>query len=326
MDPRSRIYVAGAETPIGAAIVQALLRRGFAAVDTGADGRPDLTDSRDVDTYIRSTRPEYLIVAAGRSGGICVNQRAPADLMLDNLVVTANIVRSAHQHGVRKLLYLGSSCAYPRGAAQPMVPSALLTGPLEGTSEYYALAKIAGLKLCQAYRRQHGASFITAIPADAFGPADHFDDENGHVVAALIGRMHEAKVAGASAVTVWGSGAPRRDFIYADDVGDACAFVLEHYDGDLPINIGSGADTSIAEVAAIVRDVVGFTGRLEFDATRPDGMPLKLLDVSALRALGWLPRTPLAEAVRLTYDGFLAMQPVAQLTHGAQQSGSTRRP
>lgn len=304
MHEQSRIWVPGADTFIGAAIVDAFRRHGFEAV-CGGQSQPDLADPRDVRAYFRAMRPEYVIVAAGRIAGIGGNQTHPADLMVDNLAVTTNIIRSAHAFGVTKLMYLGSSCGYPKACAQPMAPESLMTGPLESTSEFYATAKLAGVKLCQAYRRQYGAPFITAIPANPFGPADHFDDENSHVIGALIRRMHDAKEAGVPAVAVWGSGAPRRDFIYADDLGDACVFALRAYDGEAPLNIGSGTNTSIAEVAALVRDVVGYQGLLEFDTSRPDGMPLKALDVSRLRALGWQPRIALRDAIQSTYQGFL---------------------
>ncbi|MBI2187960.1 MAG: GDP-L-fucose synthase [Acidobacteria bacterium] len=312
MDVASRVFVAGAETPIGSAIVAALRRRGYTRVFGDDVSEAALTDPAAVDRSFRRVHPEYVFQAAGRSGGIALNQRDPADLMIHNLRVTLTVLDAARTHGVRKLLYIGSSCAYPKACPQPMRPDALMTGPLEWTSEYYATAKLTGIRLCQAYRRQYGAPFIAAIPANPFGPEDHFDDENSHVIAALIRRMHEAKASGAPTVAVWGSGAPRRDFLYADDLGDACVFVLRHYDGLDPINVGSGTDTSIAEVAQLVREVVGYAGRLEFDATRPDGMPLKLLDVAPLLALGWRPRVPLRDAIQFTYDAFLAVQPVLQ--------------
>jgi GDP-L-fucose synthase len=302
------IYVAGGATLIGAALLRQLRRLGFHNLCGLPDTEPDLTQRESVEAFFARHRPEFVVHAAGHSGGIGRNQRCPADLILHNLLVTAQVIDAAHRHGVKKLLYLGSSCSYPRLSPQPMRVEHLMSGPLEPTSECYAMAKIAGLRMCQAYRRQHGSHFVAAIPANAFGPGDDYDPENAHVIGALIRRMHEAKEQCLAAVTIWGTGTPRRDFIYADDLADACLAVLEQYDDEEPINLGSGSDISIAELAGLIRDVVGFQGRLEFDSSRPDGMPRKVLDGSQLAALGWRPKTPLREALVATYQDFLALE------------------
>jgi GDP-L-fucose synthase len=242
---------------------------------------------------------------SGQSGGIAANQDHPADLMLDNLLVGAHVLAAAFRHGVKKLLYLGSSCMYPRLAPQPMRPEMLQTGPLEPTSAAYATAKLAGLTLCQAYRKQYGAPFITGIPANVFGPYDDFREGTSHVIPALIRRTHEAKVRGEGMLDIWGTGLPRREFIFASDLADACLFVMKHYDGDDPINLGSGADQSIAEIARLIAEVVGFRGRLCCDRARPDGMPRKCLDSSKLFSLGWCPATPLPAALEQTHAWFL---------------------
>jgi GDP-L-fucose synthase len=244
-------------------------------------------------------------LAAGKSGGIGANQKYPADLMLDNLLVQCQIIRSAHRHGSRKLLYFASSCSYPRSCAQPMQVDSLMTGRLEPTNEAYATAKLAGIKLCQAYRQQYGSDMISAIPGDVFGPEDDFDLDNGHVIAALMRRMHQAKMAGEPKVEVWGSGLPRREFIAADDVADAAIFLMKHYTGPAPINIGSGFEVTIRSLAELLREVVGFDGKLCFDRTKPDGMAWKALDSSALRALGWRPKTSLRDGLEETYRWFV---------------------
>ncbi len=244
-------------------------------------------------------------MAAGRSGGIDANERYPADLMLNNLLASAHVLDAACRHGVRKLLYVGSSCMYPRAAPQPLRPEYLDTGLLEPTNVGYASAKLAGMKLRQAYRRQFGARFIVAIPANAFGPHDDFDPRTGHVIPALMRRLHEAKLRGSRSVTIWGTGSPRREFIYARDLADACLFLMKHFDQDEPINLGCGEDHSIADLAALLADVVGYAGELRFDGTRPDGMPRKWLDTQELRTLGWRPGTSLRAALDATYAWFV---------------------
>jgi len=275
-------YVAGQDTLIGRALVRQLQGR--------------LTDRLPAD---------YVIVAGGKSGGIRANQKFPATLMLDNLQQITNVIHTAHEHRVKKLLYLASSCCYPKLCPQPMHVESLLTGPLEPTSEAYALAKLAGIKLCQAYRQESGDNFIAAIVADAFGPGEVHDVEDLHVVPGLMLRMHEAKKAGKPFVEIWGSGNPRREFIFADDVADACLFALEHKDTPPLLNLGGGTDTSIRELATMIREIVAYTGELRYDTSKPDGMPLKALDSSVLLGMGWRARTPLKSALEATYRSLI---------------------
>lgn len=305
MQPRACIYVAGGTTQIGRVLIEHLDAAGFTNVIGVPPDEPDLTDPVQVEGFFAEVRPEYVIVAAGRSGGIRANQLFPADLMLDNLLTSAHVIHQAARQGVRKLLYLASACAYPKQAPQPLRPESLLSGPLEPSSQPYALAKLAGCTLCQAYRRQYGASFICAIPANPFGPHDDFGADTGHVIPALMRRMHEAKERGERALSLWGTGTPRRDFIYVRDLADACLFLLEHYDAPAPINLGSGGEKTIADVAREIAHVVGFRGELCFDPTHPDGMPRKLLDSQPLRELGWRPRTDFVTALAETYAWFL---------------------
>jgi GDP-L-fucose synthase len=300
----SRIYVAGGDTPLGAALLERLRAAGYERLVGTPPDEPDLTAAGPVDDFFAEARPEYVFVAAGESGGIYANRTRPADLMRHNLLVTAHVIQAAHAHGVAKLLYLASSCSYPRMAPQPLRVDALLTGSLEPTSEAYALAKLAGLRLCQAFREQYGASFITAVPANAFGPHDDFRPGQGHVISGLIRKLHEAKRRGDRQVAVWGTGTPRREFIYFPDLAEACLFVMKHYDEPTPINLGGGPVLSIAETAQAIAEVVGYRGRLCFDARQPDGAPLKALDSSPLRALGWRPRTDFRTALLETYAWF----------------------
>ncbi len=305
MNPDATIFVAGGETLIGSALIRRLHREGFAHL-AGVDGEePDLTDPMAVETFFSDTRPDYVVHAGGRSGGIAANVRYPADLMYDNLLAATHVIHSAHVHGVRKLLYLASSCSYPRVCPQPMSEDLLLGGPLEPTNEAYALAKLAGLKLCLAYRRQYGDDFIVGIPANSYGIGDDFGPEDSHVIGALIHRAHEAKVHGQPTLTVWGTGAPRREFLFADDLADACLFVLRGYSDDAPINLAGGTELSIRELAEAVCRVVGYAGTLVFDAARPDGMPRKGLDAGRLAALGWRPSVPLEVGLAATYRSFL---------------------
>jgi GDP-L-fucose synthase len=303
----SRVFVAGGSTLLGSAILDRLRDEGCTLVGVGAD-EPDPTNAAQVEDLFAEYRPEYVFVAAGLSGGIGLNRRSPADLMLDNLLVATTLLPAAHAHGVRKLLYLGSSCGYPRLAAQPLRVDSLHAGPLEPTSAAYATAKLAGLRLCAAFRDQHGANFVSAIPANAFGPGDDFSAEAGHVIPALMRRFHEAKNDGRPEVAVWGSGTPRREFVAARDIADAAVFVMRHYTDPDPINLGDGTDASIAEVARLVADIVGYRGRVVFDTTKPDGMPLKRLDSSPLLALGWRPSTTLEDALAETYAWFLQQE------------------
>jgi GDP-L-fucose synthase len=299
------MYVAGGDTLIGAALRAQLGAAGYTRQVGVGPAQPDLTDAHQVDRFFAAHRPEYVFFAAGRSGGIRANQAYPAELMRDNLLAAAHVIHSAYRHGAAKLLYLASSCSYPRLAPQPMRVETLLTGPLEPTNEAYALAKLAGLKLCQAYRQQFGCPFITAIPANAFGPNDDFSSEDSHVIPGLMRKLHEARHRGQTGFPIWGTGQARREFIYARDLADACLFVMDHYDDAEPINLGCGTDLSIADVAGAIAAVVGYGGRLWFDTSRPDGMPLKGLDSSRLRGLGWKPSTDFRTALVATYDWFL---------------------
>ncbi len=305
MKPGSRILVAGGRTLLGAALLELLPERGFNnLVGTGTD-EPRLTDAVEVERFFADERPEYVFLVGGLSGGIEFNRTRPADLITDNLHTVLNVVEAAHGHGVKKLLYTASSCAYPREATQPLRVESLTTGPLEPTSEAYATAKLAGWKLCDAYRRQYGCRFVTAFPANAFGPHDDFNPASGHVIPALIRKMHEACEIRSPAVTVWGSGRPRREFIFSRDLADACHFAIENYDGDAPINLGGGTDLSIADAARIIAEVVGYRGRIDFDTTKPDGAPLKALDPSVLLGMGWRPATDFRAAVAKTYQWYL---------------------
>lgn len=306
MERTARVFVAGSETIIGSALVRVMRERGFAHLVGTAVDQPGLTDPAQVEAFFARTQPEYVILAGGKSGGIWANQRFPALLMRDNLLKECLVIDAAHRYGVKKLLYLASSCCYPRGCPQPMRVESLMTGPLEPTNEAYGLAKLAGIGLCQAYAKQFGARFVAAIPADVFGPGDEFNVEDSHVVPALVRKIHAAKVAGAAKVDVWGTGTPRREFLFVDELAAACLLVMDTYDGPGPINLGGGADLSIAEVAALIKEVVGFSGALRFDTSKADGMPLKILDSSRLQAMGWRPATSLHDALQATYDWFLA--------------------
>lgn len=305
MDRGASIYVAGGDTLAGGAIVRGLIQAGYRNVANASARSPDLRDPAEVDAFFAAAAPAYVFVAGGKSGGILANTQHPADLMLDNLIIACRVIDAAHRYGARKLMYLASSCVYPKYATPPMRVESLLTGALEPTSEAYAVAKIAGIKLCQAYRKQHGADFIAAIPADIFGPGDDFSPDGSHVLAALMLRIHEAKIAGRAAVEVWGTGTPRREFLFADDLAGACIFAMDTYSDEAPINLGGGADLSIRELAHLIKDAVGYSGELKFDTSKPDGMPFKALDSTVLRGLGWRPVVPFASALAQTYDWFL---------------------
>ncbi len=300
-----RVYVAGHNGMMGSAIMRRLADEG-AEVLVAERRALDLTDQPATEDWLAKTRPDAVFLAAGLVGGIHANNAFPADFIAVNLAIALNVIRGAHKAGVKKLLALGSSCIYPRLAPQPMTEDALLSGPLEPTNEWYAVAKIAAIKLCQAYRKQHGCDFISVMPTNLYGRNDNYHPVNSHVPAALIRRFHEAKLAKAPTVTVWGSGAPRREFLFADDAADACVFVMKHYSGAGILNIGTGEDISIGEFAALIGDVVGYDGKLQFDTSRPDGMPRKLLDVSKIRKLGWTPKTALRDGLAQAYADFLA--------------------
>jgi GDP-L-fucose synthase len=301
----SRIYIAGGNTLAGAALLELLRAADYRnLVGVPPDG-PDLTVSGQVEDFFGEARPEYVFLVAGKSGGINLNRQRPAELMLDNLLIAAHVLHQAHCHGVTKLLYLASSCCYPKHAAQPLRVEALMTGPLEPTNSAYATAKLAGWQLCQACQQQYGACFITAIPANPFGPHDDFSPDSGHVIPSLLRRAHEAKQRDEPVLPVWGTGTPRREFIYARDLADACLFLVQKYDGPEPINLGGWTDLSIAQVAEMIAETVDYRGRLEFDAGKPDGMPYKGLDSSRLRELGWRPSTNFRTALAETYSWFL---------------------
>jgi GDP-L-fucose synthase len=306
VDRTARIFVAGHRGLVGSAIVRRLRADGFTQLIERDSAELDLRNQAAVEAFFQSARPEYVFLAAARVGGILANDSYPAEFIRDNLQIQTNVIDAAHRSGASKLLFLGSSCIYPKHAPQPMPENCLLTGPLEPTNEWYAIAKIAGLKMCQAYRRQYGFNAITAMPTNLYGPGDNFDLQSSHVLPALIRKFHDARQQGAAEAIVWGTGTPRREFLHVDDLADACVFLMQRYAGEEPVNVGWGEDVSIRELAEIVREIVGFAGRLVFDATKPDGTPRKLLDVSRLTALGWRPRIRLHEGIQSTYCWFRA--------------------
>ena len=304
MDKNAKIFVAGRGTLIGAALLRELRRQGCAnVIDPRAE--PDLTDAAAVEAFFERYAPAFVFLAGGKSGGIRTNQKYPADLMLNNLLLECHVISSSHRHGAKKLLFLASSCTYPKHCPQPMQVESLLAGPLEPTSEAYSVAKLAGVKLCQAYRQQHGANFISGVLADVFGIEDKFSLEDSHVVPALIIKMHDAKERGLEHVDIWGTGNARRELSFADDLANACLLVMRDYNEAEPINIGVGVDVSIRELAEQIKDVVGYSGELRFDASKPDGAPVKLLDSTRLRVMGWRARTPLKSALAATYERFV---------------------
>jgi GDP-L-fucose synthase len=296
---------------VGSAIVRALASQGFTQILTRPRAELDLLDRSAVRAFFEKERPEFVIDAAARVGGIVANSEKPVEFLLENLTLQNNIIEAAADFGCAKLLFLGSSCIYPKHAPQPIREDALLTGPLEPTNDAYAIAKIAGIKLCQAYAREYGKNFLSAMPTNLYGPHDNFDLHTSHVLPALIRKIHEAKKSGASEVLVWGSGTPRREFLHADDLADACVFLLKNYDSPELINIGSGTDVTIRELAELVCEVLGYDGTLVFDPTKPDGTPRKLMDSSRLFALGWKPRIPLREGIAHAHAWFLENQPAS---------------
>jgi GDP-L-fucose synthase len=306
MNLSSLVYIAGHTGLVGSALMRALTAEGFTNLLTRELEELDLTDQAATCRFFAECRPEYVFLAAARVGGILANMTYPADFIRDNLLIEANVIDSAWRSGVKKLLFLGSSCIYPKLAPQPMREDCLLTGPLEPTNESYAVAKIAGLRMAQAYRRQHGFSAICLMPTNLYGPHDNFDPQNSHVLPALLRRFHEAKLARAPAVTIWGTGQPRRELLYVDDLAAAALFLMRNYDSGEIINVGTGEDVSIAELAELVREVVGYSGEIRFDSSKPDGAPRKLLDVSRLRALGWRPQISLREGLQRTYQWYLS--------------------
>jgi GDP-L-fucose synthase len=301
----AKIYVAGHRGMVGSAIWRELERQGFKNLIGRAHKELDLLDATAVSRFYAEQKPEYIFVAAAKVGGILANHEQPADFLFQNLQIQNNLIHGAWKACVKKLLFLGSSCIYPKLAPQPLKEEYLLTGPLEPTNEWYAIAKIAGIKMCQACRRQHGCDFISAMPTNMYGPNDNYDLKTSHVLPALIRKFHEAKTRGAASVTCWGSGQPLREFLYADDLASACVFLMQRYSDEQFINVGYGSDISIRDVAEVVRRIVGFDGGIDWDTTRPDGTPRKLMDSSRLFALGWKPRINLETGIRLAYDDFL---------------------
>jgi GDP-L-fucose synthase len=299
------IFVAGHRGLVGGAIVRDLQAHGFERIVTRTHAELDLTDTAAVREFFQKERPQFVVLAAAKVGGIKANNDYPVEFLLQNLKIQNNVIESAHESGVEKLLFLGSSCIYPKFAEQPIRETALLSGELESTNQWYAIAKITGIKLCQAYATQYGHNFISGMPTNLYGPGDNFDLDKSHVLPALLRKVHEAKERGAREVVVWGTGTPRREFLHVDDLARACRFLLERYDSPEIINIGTGEDVTIRELAETICKVVGFQGELTFDTTKPDGTPRKLLDISKIKSLGWSPRVGLREGIKRTYRWYL---------------------
>ncbi|HYV31452.1 MAG TPA: GDP-L-fucose synthase [Candidatus Binatia bacterium] len=306
MNENSRVYVAGHRGLVGSALWRELQRQGFKHLIGRGREEVDLLESAAVEKFYAELKPEFVFVAAARVGGILANDQQPASFLFENLQLQNNLIHGAWRAGVRKLLFLGSSCIYPKLAPQPLKEDYLLSGPLEPTNQWYAVAKIAGIKLCQAYRRQHGCDFISAMPTNLYGLNDNYDLQTSHVLPALLRKFHEAKRSGVDKVTCWGTGSPRREFLYADDLARACVFLMQHYSEEQFINVGCGRDVTIRELAELVRDVVGFKGEIDWDTSKPDGTPRKLMDSGRLLALGWKPQVDLQTGLGLAYRDFLS--------------------
>ena len=305
MEKSSKIYVAGHRGMVGSAIVRELLRQGYTNIVTRTHAELDLTRQADVEAFFAAEKPEYVFLAAAKVGGIVANNNAPADFLYQNMVLEMNVVHAAWRNGCKKLEFLGSSCIYPRMAPQPMKEECLLTGALEKTNEAYALAKISGLKYCEYLNRQYGTDFISVMPTNLYGPGDNYHPEHSHVLPALIRRFHEAKLSGAEEVTCWGDGSPLREFLYVDDLAELCVFLMNHYSGNETVNAGTGKELTIKALTELVAKVVGYTGVIRWDTSRPNGTPRKLLDVSKATALGWTYKTELEDGIRLAYQDFL---------------------
>jgi len=297
-----KIYIAGHRGMVGSAIVRKLRREGYQNLVMFTSAELDLRDQKAVETFYKIEQPQYVFLAAAKVGGILANDSYPADFLYDNLMIQNNVIHGAHTSGVKKLLFLGSSCIYPKMAPQPIKEEYLLTGPLEPTNDAYAIAKIAGIMLCRKYHKQYGCNFISAMPTNLYGPGDNYDLKNSHVLPALLRKFHEAKISGNKKVTVWGSGSPRREFLHADDLADALYFLMQNYDQPEFVNVGTGKDISIKELAEMIKEISGYDGDLEFDTSMPDGTPRKLLDVSCLSNLGWTPSIDFKEGVRKVYE------------------------
>lgn len=301
----SKIYIAGHNGLVGSALRRLMVQRGYSNLLYRTSKELDLRDQKATDDFFANNMPEYVILAAAKVGGIQANYLYPAEFIYDNLQIQNNVINAAFKYKVKKLVFLGSSCIYPKFASQPIKEEYLLTGPLESTNEPYAVAKIAGIKLCESYNRQFGTNFISVMPTNLYGPNDNFDLENSHVLPALIRKFHEAKISGSEEVVVWGSGEPRREFLHVDDLADAVFFLLKEYDGTDIVNVGVGYDVSIKDLAFLIKDIIGFTGQIRFDLSKPDGTPRKLLDVTKLSSLGWVADISLEEGIRETYEWFV---------------------
>lgn len=308
MDKQAKIFVAGHQGMVGSAICRNLRKNGYGNLVLKEFTELDLRRQSDVESFFAAEKPDYVFLAAAKVGGIQANSTWPAEFIYDNLMIESNLINCAYKYGVKKLLFLGSSCIYPKLAPQPIKESYLLDGKLEPTNEAYAIAKITGIELCKFYRRQYGCDFISVMPTNLYGINDNFDLATSHVLPALIRKFHEAKVKGEKDVVVWGSGTPLREFLYVDDLADACVYLMNNYSDELHVNIGTGEDLDIRELAQLIKSIVGFQGELRFDAEKPDGTPRKLLDVSLLHSLGWKHRVELAEGIRLVYDWYCAQQ------------------
>ncbi|MCR5108924.1 MAG: GDP-L-fucose synthase [Lachnospiraceae bacterium] len=312
MEKSEKIYVAGHRGLVGSAIVRNLKSKGYDNIIGRTHGELDLTDQKQVRDFFKEEKPEYVVLAAAKVGGINANNTMPADFAYENMQIQCNVIKCAHDHKVKKLLFLGSSCIYPRMAPQPIPENALLTGPLEATNEAYAIAKISGLEMCKFYKRQYGDDFISCMPTNLYGPHDNYDLKNSHVLPAMIRKFHEAKINDNESVELWGTGKVLREFLYVDDMADACVFLLENYSGEEHVNIGTGKEVTIKELAEIVRKTVGYEGRIVWNHDMPDGTPRKICDVSKLNSLGWHHKTELTEGVRLAYDWFVNNQDIGR--------------
>ncbi len=305
MNKNSKIYIAGHSGLVGSAILRKLTALGYTNLVYKTHSELDLTEQTAARAFFETERPEYVFMAAARVGGLAINDKLPAQFLYDNAMIALNVIDSAFKTGAKKLLYMGSSCIYPRMAEQPIREDSLLTGPLEKTNEAYAIAKIAGLKMCEFYNRQYGTDYISCMPCNAYGPGDNYDPEGSHVVPALIRKFHQAKKLNQSEVIMWGTGTPIREFIYIDDIADAAVFLMNHYSGNETVNIGTGTEYSIAELAEIIQNVIGFEGRIVKDLSKPDGTPRKLVDASKIFKMGWRPKTSFEEGIRITYRDYL---------------------
>ncbi|MCD8740522.1 GDP-L-fucose synthase [Mucilaginibacter roseus] len=304
MDKNSKIYIAGHRGMVGSAIYRKLQKEGYTNIITRTSAELDLRDQKQVADFFATEKPDYVFLAAAKVGGIVANNTYRAEFLYDNLQIQNNIIHNSHLNGVTKLMFLGSSCIYPKMAPQPLEEDYLLTGPLEPTNEPYAIAKIAGIKMCDAYRDQYGCNYISVMPTNLYGYNDNYHPQNSHVLPALIRRFHEAKESGAATVTIWGTGSPKREFLFADDLAEACYYLMEHYNEPGLVNIGTGEDIAIKDLAYLVKDIVGFEGDIDFDTTKPDGTPRKLMDVGKLHGYGWKHTIELPEGIKLAYEDF----------------------